>query len=76
MPSSGTAYTGNRLFNGTLTSLPPSQIVTGAGFLTANSGGSHSFGGYINTNGEIVLACQDDITYAGGQAFISFTYTW
>lgn len=76
MASSGTAYTGNRLFNGTLTSYPPAQIVTGAGFLTANSGGSHSFGGYINTNGEIVLACQDDITYAGGQAFISFTYTW
>lgn len=76
MPSSGTAYTGNRLFNGKLTSYPPAQIVTGAGFLTANSGGSHSFGGYINTNGEIVLACQDDITYAGGQAFISFTYTW
>lgn len=76
MPSSGTAYTGNRLFNGTLTSLPPSQIVTGAGFLTANSSGSHSFGGYINTNGEIVLACQDDITYAGGKAYISFTYTW
>lgn len=74
MASSGTGYTGNRAFNGTLSNYKPASIVTGAGFLTPNSGGSHSFGGYINTNGEIVIAYQDDVSFAGGSAYISFTY--
>lgn len=75
MPSSGTGYTGNRAFNGSIASgYRPYYTTTGMGFLTPNSSGSHSFGGYIDNVGEIVLAYQDDITFSGGTAYISFTY--
>ena len=74
-PASGTGYTGNRIFNGTIASAyKPYYTTTGAGFFTNNSSGSHSFGGYVANDGSIILAYQDDTTFSGGSAYITFTY--
>lgn len=75
MPSSGTGYTGNRAFNGTIASgYRPNAGVVGQGWFNANSAGSHSFAGLINNDGSITISYQDDCTFAGGYAYISWTY--
>lgn len=75
MPSSGTGYTGNRAFNGTIVSpYVPLAGVVGQGWFNANNSGSHSFAGLINNDGSITISFQDDCTFAGGYAYISWTY--